>query len=103
MTNRVLIWTQLVCRILHKDGQPMAEMLTTRELQELLCVDRKTIYRMLQEGELPAVRVGGQWRFSRQAINTWLAETASSPAPEPDLATAEVLPLDCFANVLQVF
>ena len=47
-------------------------LLTTRELQELLQLDRVTIYRMVKDGELPAMRVGGQWRFSSDAIDSWL-------------------------------
>ena len=38
------------------------KLLTTRELEELLQLDRVTIYRMVKDGELPALRVGGQWR-----------------------------------------
>ncbi len=47
-------------------------LLTTRELQDHLQLDRVTIYRMVKEGELPALRVGGQWRFSAAAIDRWL-------------------------------
>ncbi|MGD8518216.1 MAG: helix-turn-helix domain-containing protein, partial [Anaerolineae bacterium] len=49
-------------------------LLTTRQLQELLQVDRITIYRMLDDGRLEGFKVGGQWRFSRQAIDQWLEE-----------------------------
>ncbi|MEZ4767336.1 MAG: PocR ligand-binding domain-containing protein [Caldilineales bacterium] len=48
-------------------------LLTTRELQDLLQLDRVTIYRMVKDGELPALRVGGQWRFSSEAIDAWLS------------------------------
>ncbi len=36
----------------------MAEFLTTRQLQEILHVDRTTIYRMAEAGRIPAVKVG---------------------------------------------
>jgi excisionase family DNA binding protein len=48
------------------------DLLTTRQLQELLQVDRITIYRMLHDGRLRGFKVGGQWRFSRQEIEAWL-------------------------------
>ncbi len=87
-----------------KGCENMNDLLTTRELQELLCVDRKTIYRMLKDGRLPATRVGGQWRFSREVIQAWLdnpnAVMGSTPATKP---TPDILPLDCFLNVQQVF
>jgi len=38
----------------------MSELLTTHQVQDLLKVDRSTIYRMVEAGRLPAVRVGKQ-------------------------------------------
>lgn len=58
-------------------------LLTTRELEELLQLDRVTIYRMVKDGELPALRVGGQWRFSAEAIDAWLQGPRDEPAPQP--------------------
>ena len=37
-------------------------------------VSEKTVYRMLDRNELPAVRVGAQWRFRKQDIDGWLTE-----------------------------
>lgn len=37
-------------------------------------VSEKTVYRMLDRSELPAMRVGAQWRFRRQDIDAWLTE-----------------------------
>ena len=57
------------------------KLLTTRELEEKLQLDRVTIYRMVKDGELPAMRVGGQWRFSSDAIDAWLrAQSGETPA-----------------------
>jgi excisionase family DNA binding protein len=58
-------------------------LLTTRELQDLLQLDRVTIYRMVKEGELPALRVGGQWRFSAEAIDAWLQGQRGEPPTQP--------------------
>ena len=52
----------------------MDDLLTTRQLQDLLQVDRITIYRMLSDGRLRGFKVGGQWRFSRREIEQWLQE-----------------------------
>jgi len=41
----------------------MNNMLTAKDVQELLQVDRSTVYRMAEDGRLPAVKVGKQWRF----------------------------------------
>lgn len=48
------------------------KLLTTREVVELLQLDRVTIYKMVKDGELPALRLGGQWRFSERALGEWL-------------------------------
>ncbi len=84
----------------------MSDLLTTKELQTLLGVDRKTVYRMLKDKQLPAVRVGGQWRFPRQAIHHWLHDDELAATPQPRLVNDDnndILPLDCFASVQDVF
>ena len=51
----------------------MDDLLTTRQLQNLLQLDRVTIYRMLNAGRLPGFKVGGQWRFRREDLDAWIA------------------------------
>jgi excisionase family DNA binding protein len=55
------------------------ELLTTREVQSLVRLNRVTIYRLIRDGEFPAIKIGGQWRFPRKAIEAWLSGQ-SSPA-----------------------
>ncbi|MCA9947998.1 MAG: helix-turn-helix domain-containing protein, partial [Anaerolineales bacterium] len=38
----------------------MEDLLTTRQVQELLQVDRTTVYRMRKDGRLTGVKVGQQ-------------------------------------------
>ncbi|MBE2234389.1 MAG: PocR ligand-binding domain-containing protein [Anaerolinea sp.] len=64
------------------------KLLTTREIQDLLHLDRVTIYRMVKDGELPALRVGGQWRFSSEAIHAWLQGQREGVTPQPRLRPA---------------
>lgn len=89
------------------------DLLTARQLQELLRVDRTTIYHMLQDGRLPGFKVGGQWRFARADIDSWLTEQQcahpSGPAgaelTQPGVATlpADALPLHCIQPIQNVF
>lgn len=88
----------------------MDALLTSRQLQDLLQVDRITIYRMLNDGRLQGFKVGGQWRFSRQAIERWLQEQqADLDVPEPpttaaDLQpSADLLPLSCIQAIQGIF
>ena len=45
------------------------KLLTAKQVQDLLHVDRTTIYRMLKDGRLNGVKVGKHWRFSAQEVN----------------------------------
>jgi PTS system nitrogen regulatory IIA component len=54
--------------------QAAGDILTIRQLAEYLMVSEKTVHRMLDRNELPAVRVGVQWRFRKQDIDSWLTE-----------------------------
>jgi excisionase family DNA binding protein len=85
-------------------------LLTVRQLEDLLQVDRITIYRMLGDGRLRGLKVGGQWRFSRQAIEGWLhQQQASQEALGPPRAVEELrpspqtLPLSCIRAIQEIF
>jgi excisionase family DNA binding protein len=52
--------------------------LTTEEVLGWLKVTPRTIYRLIRAGDLPAVRVGRQWRFRRADLENWLAARAPS-------------------------
>ena len=51
-------------------------VLTVRDVSSYLRVHPSTIYRMLKRNELPAFRVGSDWRFTVEAIDHWLASVA---------------------------
>jgi excisionase family DNA binding protein len=88
----------------------MDDLLTTKQLQELLQVDRITIYRMLNDGRLHGFKVGGQWRFSRRGIETWLLEQQSTldlaglpPPPGGTMSPSpQALPLSCIQAIQDV-
>ena len=68
--------------------------LTTAEVAALLRVHYKHVYRLRNQG-MPAKRVGGQWRFSREAILQWSEQrarlgstAAASDAPCPPTVVA---------------
>lgn len=88
----------------------MAELLTTKELQNILQVDRTTIYRMAEGGRLPGVKVGNQWRFPRQQIEAWLHNQHTGPHPASGMEKrsasnqAEALfPLECVQLIQDSF
>ena len=78
----------------------MAELLTTRQVQESLHVDRTTIYRLVANGQLPALRVGKQWRFTHAAVESWLQHNAApAAAPAPTGADEPAETVSVFAHV----
>jgi len=52
--------------------------ITIREFAEKMGVSEKTVYRMLTDNQIPfALKIGGQWRFRIDAVDTWLAGQAT--------------------------
>lgn len=52
---------------------PMADRwMDIIETAAYLHVSRDFIYRLAQKGEIPASKLGGIWRFKREAIDEWV-------------------------------
>ena len=50
------------------------EIMTLKEAAGLLRLHFMTVYKLTRKGKIPAKRVGGQWRFSRQRLTEWVRE-----------------------------
>ena len=50
----------------------MEKLLTLYELAHHLKLNKFTLYRMVERGELPAIRIANQWRFKEKDIDSWL-------------------------------
>lgn len=48
------------------------QILTIREVAEFLKINEKTAYKLAAEGKIPGFKVGGSWRFDREAIASWI-------------------------------
>lgn len=70
--------------VVHQSTTPERSLLTALEVQELLSIDRSTVYRMADDGRLPSIRVGRARRFPAAAIRALAAgqtpESAGLPA-----------------------
>ena len=64
---------------------PSDEILTVREVAEYLRLGESTIYRLAQEGKIPGRKIGGTWRFSRQAIKNWFRDYQHLPTEDTHL------------------
>jgi excisionase family DNA binding protein len=49
-----------------------AAFLTTEDVVAYLNVTPRTIYRLIRTGELPAIRIGHQWRVRQSDLDDWL-------------------------------
>jgi excisionase family DNA binding protein len=58
----------------------MTDMFTAKEMQNLLHVDRSTIYRMAEAGQLPAIKVGKQWRCPAEHVEPWMGAHSTATA-----------------------
>lgn len=67
------------------DPEPDA-VLTRDELSEYLKIAKSTLYKLAQEGSIPAQKVGKHWRFRKAAIDQWLRSRATGRAAPPGTA-----------------
>jgi excisionase family DNA binding protein len=76
--------------------EPITNILTVRQLATYLNMASVTIYRLAARGELPGTKVGGQWRFHKQAIDEWLSR-------KPDRKRTKILVVDDDMQVGELF
>ncbi len=54
--------------------------LTASEVAEALQLNVETIYDMVGNGELPAAKIRGRWRFDPSEVREWFTRQRSSDA-----------------------
>jgi excisionase family DNA binding protein len=59
-------------------SQEQREVLNIEEAAALLGVSIKTFNKVLHSENLPARKIGREWKFSRQALIDWVASGTSS-------------------------
>ena len=99
----------------HKRVVSMTEMLNAKDMQDLLQVDRSTIYRMAEAKQLPAVKIGRQWRFPAAQVQRWLGKQSAKANGVPqaqvvqshnngtDKSFAAILPTACVQLIQDSF
>ena len=60
------------------------EILTLKDVCELLQVHQSTVYKLVKEGKIPAFRIGSDWRFRADLMMRWIDEH-SLPSREFDI------------------
>jgi excisionase family DNA binding protein len=62
-----------------KDVNGLRKVLTIEEVADYLRVHRSTIYRLLHTKQLPAFKIGGDWRFNQESIDRWIRRGEGRP------------------------
>ena len=50
------------------------EIMTVKQLAEYLHLNFQTVYKKVQNGEIPGSKIGRGWRFQKSIIDRWLTE-----------------------------
>ncbi len=48
--------------------------LSVEEVAQRFGVNSTTVYRLAQRGVLPGFKMGNQWRFSQEMLDSWVAD-----------------------------
>ena len=47
-------------------------LFTLQQAANFLGVHRNTLYKLAQQGKIPAAKVGNQWRFEQEGLTVWI-------------------------------
>lgn len=53
---------------------PKSELMTTWETCQYLKITQRTLYRYLQSRQIPAFKLGKEWRFVRSDLEQWIRD-----------------------------
>ncbi len=45
------------------------EIFSIEEAEEYLGIKKRTLYKLAKTGKIPAIKIGGQWRFSKYRLD----------------------------------
>jgi excisionase family DNA binding protein len=51
----------------------VSNLMTVREAAEYLNLHYMTVYKLTQQGRIPAFKIGKNWRFRKELLDDWLA------------------------------
>ena len=55
-------------------------IMTVDEVAKYLSLHPLTVRRLARDGEIPAVKVGRQWRIKRELLDRWIADRSTRNA-----------------------
>jgi excisionase family DNA binding protein len=62
----------------------MPKVMTLEETADYLRVHPSTVYRLVKRRQLPAFKVGSDWRFNLESIDRWCEEAEKQTLTKPE-------------------
>ncbi len=59
-----------------------SDIMTIEEVADFLRIPVSSVYKLAQEGKIPAQKVGRHWRFHRPTLTKWIAREAYVDSPK---------------------
>jgi len=59
--------------------EPKNELLTAEETCRYLKISQRTLYRYLRSHQIPAFKLGKEWRFVRSDLVQWIRDRTKGP------------------------
>lgn len=56
------------------------EIMTIKDISLYLKINEKTVYKLAKKNLLPGIKVGGMYRFKKNAVDAWLTESCKKIA-----------------------
>jgi excisionase family DNA binding protein len=50
------------------------EIMTVKQMAEYLQMDEHTVYKLARSGQIPSIKIAGQWRFKKEVIDKWISQ-----------------------------
>jgi len=60
----------------------MKEIMGIREVSNYLDIKEQTVYRLVQQGKIPAIKIGGQWKVKAEHIDRMFDEILEAKLKE---------------------
>ena len=58
---------------------PKSELMTAEETCRYLKITQRTLYRYLQNRQIPGFKLGKEWRFVRSDLEQWIRDRTRAP------------------------
>jgi excisionase family DNA binding protein len=71
----IAVFGMLLTPVISMAQQTMADdhnILTVKEIYEILRIHPSTVYKLIRQGKIPGFRIGREWRFRKDVIMRWM-------------------------------